>query len=109
MRLKPQLLPDQEIEPDRNHRTIALALVPALLLFLLRLRAVSDVDIFWQLKLGELILAAGHPIASEPFAATHLGEPLPAVAYTQSRVLGSLILVDTATHRTSGAVLVQAP
>jgi sulfate adenylyltransferase subunit 1 len=36
-----------------------------------------------------------------------LQEPLPAVAYTQSRVLGSLILVDTASHKTSGAVLVR--
>jgi sulfate adenylyltransferase subunit 1 len=36
-----------------------------------------------------------------------LQEPLPAVPYTQSRVLGSLILVDTASHKTSGAVLVR--
>jgi sulfate adenylyltransferase subunit 1 len=36
-----------------------------------------------------------------------LQEPLPVVAYTQSRVLGSLILVDTASHKTSGAVLVR--
>jgi hypothetical protein len=47
----------------------------------LLLRSVWDVDIFWQLKLGELILAAGKPIVREPFAATHLGEPLPAIAW----------------------------
>jgi sulfate adenylyltransferase subunit 1 len=35
-----------------------------------------------------------------------LQEPLPTVAFTQSRVLGALILVDTASHKTSGAVLV---
>ena len=33
-------------------------------------------------------------------------EPIAALPYTQSRVLGSLILVDTASHKTSGAVLV---
>ena len=33
-------------------------------------------------------------------------EPIAALPYTQSRVLGSLVLVDTATHKTSGAVLV---
>ncbi|MDB5963929.1 MAG: sulfate adenylyltransferase subunit 1 [Polaromonas sp.] len=33
-------------------------------------------------------------------------EPIAALPYAQSRVLGSLILVDTASHKTSGAVLV---
>jgi sulfate adenylyltransferase subunit 1 len=35
-----------------------------------------------------------------------LQEALPAVPFTQSRELGALILVDTASHKTSGAVLV---
>ncbi len=35
-----------------------------------------------------------------------LQEPLVTLPYLQSRVLGSLVLVDTATHKTSGAVLV---
>jgi sulfate adenylyltransferase subunit 1 len=35
-----------------------------------------------------------------------LQEPLPAAAFGQARVLGSLILVDTASHATAGAVLV---
>ncbi len=35
-----------------------------------------------------------------------LQEALPAAPFTQARVLGSLILVDTASHKTAGAVLV---
>ncbi|MEY4318003.1 MAG: Sulfate adenylyltransferase subunit 1 [Pseudomonadota bacterium] len=35
-----------------------------------------------------------------------LQEPLITLPYAQSRILGSLVLVDTATHKTSGAVLV---
>jgi sulfate adenylyltransferase subunit 1 len=35
-----------------------------------------------------------------------LQETVPTQPYTQSRVLGSLILVDTASHKTSGALLV---
>ncbi len=35
-----------------------------------------------------------------------LQEPIAAMPFAQSRVLGSLVLVDTATHRTAGAVLV---
>ena len=33
-------------------------------------------------------------------------EPVAALPYKQSRILGSLILVDTASHKTSGAALV---
>lgn len=48
----------------------------------------------------------------EPNAIGHvellLQEPLPAAPFTQARVLGSLILVDTASHRTAGAVLVHS-
>ena len=33
-------------------------------------------------------------------------EPIAALPYKQSRVLGSLVLVDTASHKTSGAVLI---
>lgn len=74
-------------------RTAALALLPAILLSLLLVRPISDVDIFWQLKLGELILAAGHPIAGEPFAATHPGEPLPAVAWLGQAVMAEARLL----------------
>jgi sulfate adenylyltransferase subunit 1 len=35
-----------------------------------------------------------------------LQEPLLTLPFTQSRILGALVLVDTATHKTSGAVLV---
>jgi sulfate adenylyltransferase subunit 1 len=35
-----------------------------------------------------------------------LQEPLVALPFQQSRILGALVLVDTATHKTSGAVLV---
>ncbi len=47
----------------------------------------------------------------EPNAIGHvelsLHEPLATLPYLRSRALGSLVLVDTASHRTSGAVLVR--
>jgi sulfate adenylyltransferase subunit 1 len=36
-----------------------------------------------------------------------LQEAIPAVPYAQSRVLGSLILVDPASHQTSGALMLR--
>jgi len=46
-------------------------------------------------SIGDVVLALQQPLAVLPFA--------------QSRALGSLVLVDTASHRTSAAVLVQPP
>ncbi|MFT4242461.1 MAG: GTP-binding protein [Acidovorax sp.] len=47
----------------------------------------------------------------EPNAIGHvellLQEPIPAAPFERARVLGSLILVDTASHKTAGAVLVR--
>ncbi len=62
-------------------RNMLAALVPAGLLLVLLGRSVWDVDIFWQLKLGEMILDRGGPVLREPFAALHIGEPMPAVAW----------------------------
>jgi sulfate adenylyltransferase subunit 1 len=36
-----------------------------------------------------------------------LQEPLATLPYARSRALGALVLVDTASHKTSGAVLVR--
>lgn len=72
---------------SRPFSTFGLALVPAAMLLVLLLRRVWDVDIFWQLKLGELILARHGPLAAEPFAALHLGEPLPAVAWAGQAIM----------------------
>lgn len=75
----------------------SLLIVPlalAAMLLLLLLRPIYDVDIFWQCKLGELILASRGLILTEPFAATHRGEPLPSLAwlgqavYVQVRLFG---------------------
>ncbi|WP_235037496.1 MULTISPECIES: hypothetical protein [unclassified Novosphingobium] len=64
-----------------NAAGILLAWVPAVMLLALLLRTVWDVDIFWQLKLGELILDRAGPVSREPFSALHLDEPLPSVAW----------------------------
>ncbi|MEE4450120.1 hypothetical protein [Novosphingobium resinovorum] len=73
---------------DRGRAVASLLpLVPAAMLLALLLRRVWDVDIFWQLKLGELILDHHGPLAGEPFSALHLGEPLPAVAWAGQAVM----------------------
>ncbi|PKO32822.1 MAG: sulfate adenylyltransferase [Betaproteobacteria bacterium HGW-Betaproteobacteria-9] len=61
-------------------------------------------------KLDINTLAEEDATQLEPNAIGHielaLQEPLVTLPFAQSRALGSLVLVDTASHRTSGAVLV---
>jgi hypothetical protein len=63
---------------------------PAAMLFALLQRPILDVDIFWQLRLGEMILRNGGPIKTEPFAATHLGEALAPVAWLAQAVFAAV-------------------
>jgi sulfate adenylyltransferase subunit 1 len=62
-------------------------------------------------KLDVNTLAEADADRLEPNSIGHvelaLQEPLATLPYARSRVLGSLVLVDTATHKTSGAVLVR--
>ncbi len=61
-------------------------------------------------KLNINTLAEESATQLDPNAIGHvellLQEAIPAAPFTQARVLGSLILVDTASHKTAGAVLV---
>ncbi len=61
-------------------------------------------------KLNIHTLAEEDATQLDPNAIGHiellLQEPLPAIAFDRSRSLGALILVDTASHKTAGAVLV---
>jgi sulfate adenylyltransferase subunit 1 len=63
-------------------------------------------------KLNINTLAEEDATQLDPNAIGHvdllLQEALPAAPFAQARVLGSLILVDTASHKTAGAVLVNA-
>ena len=62
-------------------------------------------------KLDVHTLAEADADHLEPNAIGHvelaLQEPLATLPYARSRMLGSLVLVDTASHKTSGAVLVR--
>lgn len=51
------------------------------MLGVLLLRPIFDVDIFWQLKLGEMALDRAGLVKTEPFSASHLGEPLAPLAW----------------------------
>ena len=53
---------------------------------LAQLRPIHDVDLFWQVRSGEIILDTGRLPTADPFTSTHSGEPNPQI-YWLSQVL----------------------
>jgi sulfate adenylyltransferase subunit 1 len=62
-----------------------------------------------QLDIHSLAQREAHQLGANAIGHVELAlqEPLATLPYRQSRMLGSLVLVDTATHKTSGAVLIR--
>ncbi|QEL20024.1 hypothetical protein [Limnoglobus roseus] len=65
---------------DRTRPVSVLAVAASAMLLVQLGRTIHDVDIFWQLKLGELTLTNGLP-KTEPFLAGKEHDPLTAVAW----------------------------
>jgi len=73
-----------------SRRKLALVLFGCLVVLLLQFRASQDVDLFWQVKLGQLVLQQDELIRSDPFTSTHGGEPVPPIAWL-SQVFYALV------------------
>ncbi len=56
---------------------VAAAMCAAALLF--QFRPVRDVDMFWQVRTGEVMLETGRLVTADPFTSTHAGEPTPTI------------------------------
>jgi hypothetical protein len=60
---------------------VLLGAVLVLLLLVLQFKPIDDVDVFWQIRLGQLMLHQGDLIRQDVFSFTHFGEPVPAVGW----------------------------
>ena len=61
--------------------------------FVLQCRPIHDVDIFWQIRLGELALAQGNRVDKEPFSASHIGETLSPFSWMGQIVFGAIFQI----------------
>jgi hypothetical protein len=69
---------------DRMSRITAF--IPAALLLLLLFRPIHDVDIFWQVAMGQ----RGPLVTTEPFLATKLGQPIVPAYWLGQQVLAAI-------------------
>ena len=67
--------------PARRVTLVALGGVFLLLVFLIQLKPIYDVDIFWQVKLGQLMIAAGGLVEKDVFTYTHPGASIPTLGW----------------------------
>ena len=59
-----------------SQRKLALVVFYALIVLLLQFRPSYDVDLFWRMKTGQLMLERGELIRTDPFTATHASQPV---------------------------------
>ena len=62
-------------------RNLILLVFFAAVVLSLQFRPSADVDTFWQLKLGQLAIERGALIHSDPFTATHAGDPVAPIGW----------------------------
>ncbi len=73
-----------------RRRLLALAGAGCVMALMVGRRPISDVDLFWQLRLGQLIREGSGIGAREPFTYTHAGEAFPAVCWLAQVVYATL-------------------
>ncbi|WP_374413904.1 hypothetical protein [Novosphingobium colocasiae] len=93
---------DMAADPLRSDRATAgeahprvvvhwpLTVLPAVMLGVLMLRPIWDFDLFWQLRLGQMMLEHGGLLTREPFSAPHLGEALPALSWLAQIIMAAV-------------------
>jgi hypothetical protein len=73
-----------------RRRVLVLASAGCVMALLVGLRPISDVDLFWQLRLGQLSGAAGRLVTQDPFTYTHPGESFPPLCWLAQLVYAAL-------------------
>lgn len=67
--------------PAQRGSLIVLGGVFLVLVLIIQLKPINDVDIFWQIKLGQLMIATGGLIEQDVFTYTHSGAPTPTLGW----------------------------
>ncbi len=73
-----------------SRHTVLLTVVWLLAVLLLQFEALVDVDIHWQIRLGQLMLEQGHLITEDSFTFTHEGAPVPTIGWLAQVVFAGL-------------------
>lgn len=70
--------------------TILLLALTLVMVALLQLRPAADVDMFWQIKVGELMLERGSLPTEDSFTITHAGESAPILGWLAQAIFAAV-------------------
>ena len=73
-----------------SQRMLTASCVAVVMIGVLEFKLIHDTDIFWQIKLGQIMLEEGRIPRLDQFTYTHAGEPAPAI-YALAQVLYALL------------------
>jgi hypothetical protein len=76
-------------------RTAVLTALACGVFALVLFRPVRDVDMFWQVRTGELMLETGRLVTTDPFTSTHAGEPTPTIYWLSQLLYAGLLKVGS--------------
>ena len=85
----PRVAEGPSLSAQRGNK-IAIGGVFLLLVLVLQLKPIDDVDIFWQVKLGQLTIATGELIERDVFSYTHAGKPTPTIGWLAQVIYAGL-------------------
>ena len=78
-----------------SRRVLLLLLLGSLMVMILRCKPIHDMDTFWQVRIGELMLDSGRLVTHDSFTYTHAGEPSPTFGWMAQLLFASVFRMDS--------------
>jgi hypothetical protein len=78
-----------------SSRTAVLTVLACGVFALVLFRPVRDVDMFWQVRTGELMIETGGLVTADPFTSTHAGEPTPTIYWLSQLLYAGLLKIGS--------------
>jgi len=78
-----------------SQRGLVLLMLWSLMVMILRCKPIHDVDTFWHIRVGQLMLDSGRLVTHDQFAYTHAGEPTPSFGWLAQLVFAYVFRIDS--------------
>jgi hypothetical protein len=78
-----------------SRRALVLLMLWSLMVMILRCKPIHDQDVFWQIRVGQLMLDSGRLVTHDQFTYTHAGEPSPTFGWLAQLLFASVFRIDS--------------
>jgi len=78
-----------------SQRALVLLMLWSLMVMILRCEPIHDLDAFWQIRVGQLMLDSGRLVTHDQFTYTHAGEPSPTFGWLAQLLFACVFRIDS--------------